>query len=149
MAYPQDFFQEYGASVASVTIILLTLITTFHILGITFAEPEVEVIDKIVTIENFQTPTSGKKSDTMKDKARHRQSILGGACMAHSNDPHGMEDYCTGLSDDGCGALTCCVWLNNSMCVAGDEVSYTSGREQRCEILPSQREILWKCTGKN
>ena len=113
---------------ASVTIILLTLITTFHILGITFAEPEVEVIDKIVTIENFQTTGSGGTPPNVEvvvineqDKARHRQSILGGACLAHSNDPHGMEDYCTGLSDGGCGALTCCVWLNNSMCVAGDE----------------------------
>ena len=118
MAYAQEFLKTHGATIASVTIALLTTITVFHILGVTFPLPgEGETITKVVTIETFST-----------DKPARKLGIGGleeGACKKYSSDPHGMEKYCSGLSDDSCATMGCkgglgCVWLNQSKCVAGD-----------------------------
>jgi hypothetical protein len=130
MAYPEDFFKKHGASVLSVVIVLLTMLTVFHMLGVTFAEPQDETIDKVVTIETLG------ESDAC-DRA----------CDRYSGSPHALEKCCNKLSDQGCGAIRCCVWLNGSRCVAGDVDGPTFHSHQGRDIDVKYYRYKGKCVG--
>tara|TARA_B100002051_G_scaffold274800_1_gene316819 strand:+ start:2713 stop:3180 length:468 start_codon:yes stop_codon:yes gene_type:complete len=121
MSYVQDFFKKHGAAVASVVVVLLTTITVFHMLGVTFPQPGAdETINKIVTIETIEEFSTDRPAQKFSPGGLEE-----GACKKYSSDPHGMEKYCSGLSDDSCATMGCrgglgCVWLNKGKCVAGD-----------------------------
>tara|TARA_Y100000389_G_scaffold200032_1_gene239659 strand:- start:474 stop:959 length:486 start_codon:yes stop_codon:yes gene_type:complete len=133
MAYPDDFLQAHGATVLTVAVVLLTLLTAFHMSGVSFAEPKDEVVDKVVTIETMAQ--KGSTPDTViyvggdAGSCGRRGGLTpnlkpqwaGHACARYSSQPHLMEAYCTKLSDSGCAAMDCCLWLNGERCAAGDQ----------------------------
>ena len=135
MAYPEDFLQEHGPAILAVAIVLLTLLTAFQMLGISFAEPTDEEIDKIVTIETMDQRTVSDNPSTViyvdgnAGSCGRRGGLTpnlkpqwaGHACARYSSQPHEMEAYCTNLSDSGCGRMDCCVWVNGDRCAAGDQ----------------------------
>ena len=155
MAYLDEFFKIHGASVASVAIALLTMLTVFHILGITFAEPEDDVVDKVVTIETFdvgQNKHALEKAVKSEGAPPGRSDNPGGACARYEEKPHVLERYCNKLSDAGCRAIGCCVWLNGSRCVAGDAEGPTfhthDGRDIDVKYYRHRGACVGECPAK-
>ena len=132
MAYPEDFLREHGPAILAVVVVLLTFLTAFQMLGISFAPPD-EVIDKVVTIETMDQRTDDPTTVIYVDGSAGSCSRRGGiapnnkkqwaghACARYSSQPHEMEAYCTNLSDAGCALMDCCVWVNGERCAAGDQ----------------------------
>ena len=119
MAYADEFLRAHWPTVASVVVVLLTTITAFHILGLTFPAPgSDDYISKVVTIETFSKDEPKKLPD--------KRGLEEGACNRYGSHPHQMEKYCSKLRDRGCATMKCdnglgCVWLEpQSKCVAGD-----------------------------
>lgn len=137
MAYPENFLQAHGAAILTIVVVLLSSLTAFQMLGISFAEPTDEVIDRVVTIETMEQRADEKKTkaDTEQQPklSTSRRGLgvdvkpqwAGSACAVYSSQPHQLEAYCTNLSDSGCAAMDCCVWLNGERCAAGDAAGPT------------------------
>jgi hypothetical protein len=136
MAYPENFLREHGSTIITIMVVLLAFLTGFQMLGISFAEPTDEVIDKVVTIETMDQRDDKKKTDPSEDTpklATSRRGLgvdvkpqwAGSACAVYSSQPHQLEAYCTNLSDSGCAAMDCCVWINGERCAAGDSAGPT------------------------
>lgn len=88
-------------------IILVAFIIFFVLIIITLSGIDMnpkasDKIAKIVTVENFE--------NTVKS-----------FCDANQNQPHELEKKCNNLTQENCNSTSCCVWLNNSKCVAGSE----------------------------
>ena len=102
-----SFLAAHGAAILTVVVILLTMITAFHIAGVSFKKPGHEVVEKVVTIETFTN------DDQVHD------------CASLKGKPHEAEDWCGKLSHMACGMARCCGWLEPAggepVCVAGDE----------------------------
>ena len=70
-----------GAYIIMIVVIFFTLLTLFSILGVTFTPVEDKHIQKVVTIESFDSDFSD------------------GLCEKHSDEPHEIEEKCKALTD--------------------------------------------------
>ena len=99
----EQFFKIYGPDVLTVVVVLIASLVLIAILGINLNPPKHTHIEKVVTIENFDS----KFSD--------------GLCQLNAGEPHKIEADCNTLHEDNCRATSCCIWINGQKCVAGNE----------------------------
>lgn len=103
MAYIQDFWKDQWYNIMFFVVIMLSLIALFSILDINFKKEQNKELKKIVTIEAFG-----------------QSEFSNGLCSTYSNDPPTLEKKCNKLSENNCKYMSCCGWLNNKICVAGN-----------------------------
>ena len=85
-----------------VAFIIFFVLLIINLSGINMNPKANETIAKVVTVESFE--------NTVKS-----------FCEVNQTQPHELEKSCNKLTKDNCNATSCCVWLNNSKCVAGKE----------------------------
>ena len=82
----------------------LTLILVFQILDVNFSPIENKHIEKVVTIESFDTNPS--------------QDVIPGN---HNHNPKPLHDTCTTHSTRACKTASFCVLLDGEKCVGGNK----------------------------
>jgi len=99
-----NFLKENWPHILTVVIVFLTLIVTFQIMGVNFSPYKDKQVQKIVTVETFDTKPS-----------------LDPVPSNHNNDLHKIHKTCKSLSKNACSNASYCVLLNNSTCVGGNK----------------------------
>ena len=102
-----DIIKERFDYVLRITIIVLIILSILASLGISFADDKPMVVRKIVTIEAF-------------DKTKIND-YANGLCDKYASNPQLIEQTCNKLSKDNCKVPSCCGWLNDTKCVAGNK----------------------------
>ena len=81
-------------------------ISTFILIGILFTSAilfrKSEVIEKLTSIDLASLTDASK-----------------GFCEVYRGKSHELEGVCNNMSQNTCSSMDCCVWANNSKCVAG------------------------------
>jgi len=93
----KDFINKYWPSIITVVITFLKLIIVFQIVGVDFNPVEDKHIQKVVTIESFDTEPN-------------QETIP----KANNNDAVKIHNICTGFSDRACKTASYCVLLGNN-----------------------------------
>lgn len=102
MAGLADFLETYWPSILTVVVTFLTLLTVFKMTGVNFTPVEDKHVDKVVTIEGFEsTPDS--------------EAVV----AANDGDKLALHGICTGLSSKACKNASYCVLLSGDRCVGG------------------------------
>ena len=101
---PADFLKQQWPSILTVVITFLTLILVFQILDVNFSPIENKHIEKVVTIESFDTNPS--------------QDVIPGN---HNHNPKPLHDTCTTHSTRACKTASFCVLLDGEKCVGGNK----------------------------
>lgn len=130
-----DFLKTYWPSIMSVVITFITLIIVFQIVGVNFTPVEDKHIEKVVTIESFDTEPS--------------QDIIG---KTNSNNLGKLHEVCSGFSTRACKNASYCVLLGGNeskpMCVGGSRAGPTYHTKDGKDI---DYDYFWhkgKCVGK-
>lgn len=103
-----DFLKTHWPSIMSVVITFITLMIVFQILGVNFNPVEDKHIEKVVTIESFDTDAS---QDIIKKNI--------------SGDLHKQEETCRGFSTRACRNSSFCVLLDGDRCHSGNRTGLT------------------------
>lgn len=124
------FLSMYWPYIITVTITLLTIIIIFNILDINFNPNKNTHIEKVVTIENFEThPTL----DTLPQSVDY--------------DLHKTHLTCKGLSNKSCNNASFCVLIDNEQCVGGTHEGPTYNTQNKKPISYSSYMHKGKCYG--
>ena len=126
------FLQKQWPSIMTVVIILLTLIIVFNILGVNFSPIQNKHIQKIVTIESFES-----KADP--------ETIT----KVHKNEPAELHSTCQNNSKKTCDISSYCVLLNGEQCVGGNENGPTYLTNDGEKVDVNYYTHKGKCYGKD
>ena len=99
----RDFLKTYWPSILTVVVTMLTLIIIFQAIGVDFSPIEDKHIQKVVTIESFQTDPSQEVVPNNKNK-----------------DHKALHNTCTTHSKRACKTASYCVLLDGESCVGGN-----------------------------
>ena len=102
MSYLDSFLATHWPSILTVVICFLTIITAFKILNIDFNPVVDKRINKIITVETFDS--------TPDVNAIHSK---------YHDQPDVLHDYCTTFSKKGCASAKYCVLTEDNKCVGG------------------------------
>ena len=80
-----EFVKKYWPSILTVVITFITLLTLFNILGINFTPVEDKYIEKVVTIESFESRADPET-----------------VTKVSGNDPAAVHSTCTKISKKSC-----------------------------------------------
>lgn len=94
-----DFLKKQWPSILTVVITFLTLILVFQILGVNFSPVEDKHIEKVVTIESFDTDPS---QEVIQDNNNHDHKALHDTCTTHSKQACKTASYCVLLDGESC-----------------------------------------------
>ncbi len=103
MPNQSNFLVTYWPSILTVVITFLTLITLFQMTGVSFSPVEDKHVEKIVTIESFESSPD-------------KEAVA----SANDNDPLILHNVCKGLSTKACSNASYCVLLSGNRCVGGN-----------------------------
>jgi len=102
----RQFFNKYGASIMTVVVVFITILTVFSMLGINLNPKKDKHIQKVVTIESLDNLDS------------YNETVF---CDKFMSEPHKINEHCNKLTASNCKAASCCVLLNGKNCAAGDK----------------------------
>ena len=85
-----------------VAFIIFFVLLIINLSGINMNPKTNDKLVKVVTIEGFE--------NTIKS-----------FCEVHETNPIQLNKACNNLTQENCNATSCCVWLNDSKCVAGSQ----------------------------
>lgn len=126
----KDFLRVYWPYIVAVAITFMTMIIIFNILGINLNPPKNTQIEKVVTIENFETdPTL----DTIP--------------KSHNYDLNKTHGTCKDLSKNACSNASFCILLDNEKCVGGNKRGPTYITENNDEVKYTSYIHKGKCYG--
>ena len=128
---PVDFLKKQWPSILTVVITFLTLIMIFQIVGVNFSPVEDKHVEKVVTIESFDTDPS--------------QSVIPGN---HNHDPKPLHDTCTTHSKRACKTASFCVLLDGEKCVGGNRHGPTYLTQDGDKVDYNYYYYKNKCYGK-
>ena len=126
-----SFLKTHWPSILTVIITFLTLIIVFNILGINFSPVEDKQIQKVVTIESFE---SNAEPDTV--------------LKVSGNDPAELHSTCTSISKKSCGVASYCVLLDGEQCVGGNANGPTYLTKDGAKVDYNYYLHQGKCHGK-
>lgn len=114
-----------------VTSIIFLVLILINVYGIDMNPPKSDKLVKVVTVENFE--------NTIKS-----------FCEVYETDAPKLEKACNNLTKENCNATSCCIWLNNSKCVAGNQGGPKfKDDENKQPISIDSYYYKNKCFGKN
>ena len=93
----RQFFNKYGASIMTVVVVFITILTVFSILGINLNPKKDKYVQKVVTIESLDNLDS--YNDTV-------------FCEKFMSEPQKINEHCNQLTTSNCKAAGCCVLVN-------------------------------------
>jgi hypothetical protein len=123
------FYKDHFYEIISVVVVIIGALTFFAILNINFNEKEDKRIQKIVTIESFDTILSG---DTI---------------CSNTKSPSEINSLCNQLTKKNCKLSSCCVLLNGEKCVGGNKEGPTFYSEKEKKINIDYYYYKDKCFG--
>ena len=137
----KDFLKEQGANIFTVTIILLTLIVLFKMFGVNFNPIKDSHIEKVVTIESFSSKINKYNlvSKITPESICNTQA---------SQNPQIIHDWCGSLTPSNCTKTTCCILLDGSKCVGGNENGPTFHTENGKNVDYNYYNHKLGCFGK-
>ena len=111
-----DFFIGKDNDIFLMVVFILTLISTFAILGINF---NVKKPQNTTNVETFINKKKTKKNTNTPTKKTPLPAVAfkDGICQKM---PREQQKMCGELHEKGCNIPSCCVWLNGASCVAGN-----------------------------
>lgn len=101
-----NYFKNNLSNIILGFIIIITLLVIFAMLNIDFNPLVRKSLKKVVTIEPMSNNFHKRMTTAFCDK---------------NNLPHVQEKKCEKLNRNSCNATSCCIWLSNNTCVAGNE----------------------------
>lgn len=105
-----EYFKQNIDNIILVAILFITLLVIFAMLNVDFTPLVRKSLKKVVTIEPF---------DNEKKKSLHERLI--NSFCDKSNTPTQQEEKCEKLNRNSCNSTSCCIWLSNNTCVAGNK----------------------------
>jgi hypothetical protein len=129
--YPVNFIRTNWPSILTVVISFITIITFFKLIGTTFTPIEDKRVDKVVTIEAFETNPS---VDTIPTNA--------------NNDPLKIHHTCSSFSKHACSTASYCVLLNGEQCVGGNKYGPTFLTNKGIKVDHDYYLHKGKCKGR-
>ena len=106
-----EYFKQNIDNIILVAILFITLLVIFAMLNVDFTPLVRKSLKKVVTIEPF--------NDNEKKKSLHDRLI--NSFCDKTNSPTQQEEKCEKLNKDSCNSTSCCIWLSNNTCVAGNK----------------------------
>ena len=98
------FLQQYGKIIIYIAIIIMLLLTIIQLENWDMSGYDNAELEKVVTIEKL----------TNLDRSK-------GFCKANDSNAASLEKKCNQLTKKNCNVVNCCVYLNDTKCVAGDK----------------------------
>ena len=95
----RDFLKTYWPSILTVVVTMLTLIIIFQAIGVDFSPIEDKHIQKVVTIESFQTDPS---QEVVPNNNNQDHKALYNTCTTHSKRACKTASYCVLLDGESC-----------------------------------------------
>ena len=105
-----EYFKQNIDNIILVAILFITLLVIFAMLNVDFTPLVRKSLKKVVTIEPF---------DNEKKKSLHERLI--NSFCDKTNTPTQQEEKCEKLNRNSCNSTSCCIWLSNNTCVAGNK----------------------------
>lgn len=101
-----------------------------------------KVVRKVITVEGFESNEEPNKKTDKKTSVNTKSNIYSdGLCDKYSSQPHILDKHCNDLTETNCKATSCCGWLNNESCVAGDKSGPTFHSINGKEIITNKWEF--------
>lgn len=114
-----------------VAFVIFFILIIINLSGIDMNPKTSDKLDKVITIESFE--------NTIKS-----------FCEINSSKPVELHNSCNKLTKDNCNATSCCIWLNNEKCVAGNKAGpIFLNDENKKPINIDTYYYKNKCYGKN
>ena len=95
----RNFLKTYWPSILTVVVTMLTLIIIFQAIGVDFSPIEDKHIQKVVTIESFQTDPS---QEVVPNNNNQDHKALHNTCTTHSKRACKTASYCVLLDGESC-----------------------------------------------
>lgn len=108
-----QYFKENIHNIILVAILFITLLVVFAILNVNFKPTVHNSLKKVVIIEPFQNNNN--------DKPKLFQNTLTTSLCDKSNSSSQQQKKCKKLNNKSCNSTSCCIWLSNNTCVAGNK----------------------------
>ena len=108
-----QYFKRNIVNIILVAILFITLLVIFAMLNVDFTSLVRKSLKKVVTIEPLQN------NNDSKSKSFHNR--LTSSFCDKSNSPSQQEQKCEKLNENSCNSTSCCIWLSNNTCVAGNK----------------------------
>lgn len=135
---------KYIGKIFIVVVILFGFISFFSVYDSRYPSNSTSQLKEVVTIEKMTRHDNAKKTDLEMDSANS-------FCKSHENlsSASNLEKSCSGLTNDTCKLVSCCVLLNGNKCVAGGKYgptfkTETNGSKRNVDYYYYQK----KCYGK-
>ena len=101
-----------------------------------------KVVTKVITVEGFKPNEESNEESNEKTNVNTTSNIYSdGLCDKYSSQPHILDKHCNDLTETNCKATSCCGWLNNESCVAGDKSGPTFQSINGKEIITNKWEF--------
>ena len=129
--YPSNFLKKQWPSIITVVIVFLTLIIIFQIVGVNFSPIQDKHVEKVVTIESFDTEPT--------------QDVIP---ANHNHNPKPLHETCTSHSKRACKTASFCVLLDGEKCVGGSRHGPTYLTQDGDKVDFNYHYHKNKCYGK-
>jgi hypothetical protein len=108
-----QYFKQNIDNIILVAILFITLLVVFAMLNVNFTPLVRKSLKKVVTIEPLQ-------NNNIDSKPKSFHNRLTSSFCDKRNSPSEQEQKCEKLNKNSCNSTSCCIWLNNNTCVAGN-----------------------------
>ena len=106
-----EYFKQNIDNIILVAILFITFLVVFAMLNVDFTPLVRKSLKKVVTIEPFNN----------NDNLKSFHNRLTNSFCDKSNSPLQQEEKCEKLNENSCNSTSCCIWLSNNTCVAGNK----------------------------
>jgi hypothetical protein len=96
----------------------------------------------LVTVESMEN-----NIDVQKELENMKMNKTDSFCENHRKSGKELNEACQRLTNDNCNSTSCCVWLNETKCVAGDHNGPTFKTENGVKIDVDTYYYKNKCYG--
>jgi hypothetical protein len=121
-AYVAQVFSQQGNSIFLTVVFIMSFLIYFNIAHVNFDSGKYVLTRKVV-MENMVNNDSHKEdtsTNTEDQRDEFKQDLVNGFCKTNSTNPSGLDEKCGKLSEENCNATSCCIYVNNTKCMAGN-----------------------------
>ena len=130
--------RTYAFYVLITFIIIVSILIFINLNDVTFDSPQNKKLTQVVTMEAMETKgLSSSEDDTSGGSSSNiKMNPAGDFCTTHKGSSNTLVKSCGKLTNKNCNLTSCCVLLNGSKCVPGNEdgPTYKTLKGQPIEI---------------
>lgn len=123
-SYVNQVFAQHGNAIFLTVVFILGFLIYVNMAQVKFDSGKYVLTRKVV-MENMennekQNDETEKEEPQTNEREEFRKDLVNGFCKTNSSNPSGLDEKCGKLSEENCNATSCCIYVNNKKCMAGD-----------------------------